>query len=197
MDQIGARLSKYFFNGLATLIPIVVTIWLLTIIFTFLDGILGPIIGRLLGIQIPGMGILSALFFILIVGYITTYVFGKRIVSFGEHILYRLPLVNALYSSIKQINEILFLQKETHAFRRVCAVEYPRKGIYSIGFITGKGIQKVKEKSKKEHVSVFIPTSPTPATGFMIMVPTKDVIVLDMRLEDAIKLIVSGGVLNP
>jgi uncharacterized membrane protein len=197
MERIGAALRRYFVNGLITLIPIVVTIWLLTFIFGFLDGILGPFIGKLIGIKIPGLGILSAVLTTFIVGFITTYVFGKRLVSFGENVLYKLPLVNSVYSSVKQINDILFLQKETSAFRRVCAVEYPRKGIYSIGFVTGKGIHELKERSKEELINVFIPTTPSPATGFMVVVPIKDVTMLDMRLEDAIRLIVSGGVLNP
>jgi len=190
------KLGKYFLNGLIAMLPVFVTVWLSWIIFTFADGFLGGFISSTTGFYFPGVGILAALVLILFVGFLTTYVFGKRVLRRGERILYKLPLINALYSSIKQINRILFLQKETKAFRRACAVEYPRKGIYSIGFVTGPGVPDIKKKNRREYINVFIPNTPTPATGFMIVVPASEVIMLDMKLEDAVKLIVSGGVLT-
>jgi len=190
------RIGKYFLNGLMALLPAFITIWLCWIIFSFADGFLGGIISTVTGFYFPGLGILTALTLILLVGYLTTYMFGKRMLLRGERLLYKLPLINAIYSSTKQINKILFLQKETKAFRRACAVEYPRRGIYSIGFVTGPGVPEIKKRKKKEYLNVFIPNTPTPATGFMIVVPTNEVIMLDMRLEDAVKLIISGGVLT-
>lgn len=190
------RIGKYFLNGLMALLPAFITIWLCWIIFSFADGFLGGIISTVTGFYFPGLGILAALTLILLVGYLTTYVFGKRILLRGERLLYKLPLINAIYSSTKQINKILFLQKETKAFRRACAVEYPRRGIYSIGFVTGPGVPEIKKRKKREYLNVFIPNTPTPATGFMIVVPANEVIMLDMRLEDAVKLIISGGVLS-
>jgi len=188
--------GRYFLNGLITLLPAFVTIWLVWLIFTFADGFLGGMIAASTGFYFPGLGILVALALILFVGFLTTYVLGKRILWRLEKILYRLPLVNAIYSSMKQVNKILFLQKETKAFRRACAVQYPRKGIYSIGFVTGEGVPEIKRRNKREYLNVFIPNTPTPATGFMIVVPASEVIMLDMKLEDAVKLIVSGGVLS-
>lgn len=191
------RLVKYFFSGLAILLPIFITAWLTYLIFSFADGFLGKSITAITGIYFPGLGIVASVMLIFAVGYLASYVLGKRIIRLGERILSNLPIVNSIYSSVKQINDILFLQKETQAFRRVCAVEYPRKGVYSIGFVTGEGVHAIKRKSGKEHLNVFIPTTPSPATGFMVVVPKKEVMMLDISLEDALKLIVSGGVLNP
>lgn len=191
------KVVTYFLSGLITLLPVFITIWLVWILFSLADGLLGGIISQVLGFYFPGLGLLTVLVLTIIVGYLTTYVFGKRLVHLGERLLYKLPLVNTIYSSVKQVNEILFLQKETGAFRRVCAVEYPRKGIYSIGFVTGLGVPQIKKKYKREFLNVFVPTTPSPATGFMVVVPSREVIMLDMSLEEAAKLIVSGGVLNP
>jgi uncharacterized membrane protein len=189
------KLGKYFLNGLMALLPVFITAWLSWLLFIFADGFLGGIISTTTGFYFPGLGILAALLLILFAGFLTTYVFGKRLLRQGERILYKLPFVNAIYSSTKQVNKILFLQKETKAFRRACAVQYPRKGIYSIGFVTGPGIPEIKKRNKREYLNVFIPNTPTPATGFMIVVPASEVIMLDMPLEDALKLVVSGGVL--
>lgn len=194
---IWQKLGTYIFNGLITLLPLLITVWIFTALFRFADGILGVYIAQILGRKIPGMGILVTLVILIGTGYLTTYIFGKRLVDAGEKILARIPLINGIYASAKQINELLFMQKETKAFRKVCAVEYPRKGVWAIAFLTGEGPQDVTEKTKTELYTVFVPTSPTPATGFVITVPKNEVIMLDMRLEDAVKLLVSGGVLAP
>ncbi|MFH1760795.1 MAG: DUF502 domain-containing protein [bacterium] len=190
-------LSKYFFSGLFTLLPILITIWLIWFLFNYVDGFLLSIFSPILGFKFPGLGLISLFILSSTIGYLTTYIFGKKILGFGEKLLTKVPLINAVYSSVKQINDMLFLQKETRAFKRACAVEYPRKGIYSIGFITGEGLHEIKEHTHKKYVNIFIPTSPTPATGFMIAVQEEEIILLDISIEDAIKLIVSGGVLTP
>ncbi|MBU0686484.1 MAG: DUF502 domain-containing protein [Candidatus Margulisbacteria bacterium] len=195
--EIWGRITKYLFNGMITILPLLVTLWLLIFIFTFADNFLGSYITDIFGISIPGQGILLTLLIFFVVGFLTTHLFGKQILGQGEKILYKLPVVNTIYSSVKQVNELLFLQKETKAFRKVCAVEYPRKGVWAIGFVTGNGPEDIAEATKTDLYTVFVPTSPTPATGYVVAFPKKDVIMLDMRLEDAVKLLVSGGVLSP
>lgn len=190
-------LSKYFFSGLFTLLPVFITLWLLWLLFNFVDNILGSIIEFFLGFYIPGLGLIASLLLAVFIGYLTTNVFGKKIVQIGEKILYKLPLVNFIYSSVKQLNDMVFLQKETRAFRRVCAIEWPRKGLFAIGFITGEGVAEIENNQQKKMVNVFVPNTPSPATGFIACVPENELIMLDMRLEDAVKLIVSGGVLTP
>lgn len=197
MQRIWGSITKSFFRGLAVLLPLFLTIWLSLLLFNFADSILGDIISSVIGEKIPGLGFISALFLILGAGYLTGSIIFKSLGMQCEKILYRLPMVNSIYSSLKQINNILFLQKETRAFRRVCAVEYPRKGIYSIGFVTNEEASEFLDIHGKKWYVVFIPTTPSPATGFIATFPEDEVKILDMKLDDAVKLIVSGGVLSP
>jgi len=191
------KLSNYFLRGLITLLPLLVTIWLLWFMFSFLDGILGNIIALFVGHSLPGLGFIITIILIFITGYFATHVFGAKVFELGEQILYRVPIVKSIYISAKQINDVLFIHKGTEEFRRSCIVEYPRKGIYSMGFITSDAAEEVEKKTKNKLINIFIPNTPTPATGFLIMVPAQDVILLDMKTEAAFKYIVSGGVLKP
>lgn len=191
------KLSNYFLRGLITLLPLLVTIWLLWFMFSFLDGILGNIIALFLGHSLPGLGFIITVIFILMAGYFATHVFGTKIFELGEQILYHVPIVKSIYTSVKQINDVLFIHKGTEEFRRSCIVEYPRKGIYSIGFVTSDAAIEIENKAKSKLINVFIPNTPTPAAGFLIMVPAQEVILLDMKTDEAFKYIVSGGVLKP
>ncbi|MBN2057681.1 MAG: DUF502 domain-containing protein [Candidatus Saganbacteria bacterium] len=191
------KISGYFLRGLITLLPLLVTIWLLYFIFTFLDSILGNIITLIAGKPIPGLGLVITLALILVVGFFATYIIGAQIFKLGEEILYRVPIVKSVYSAVKQINDMLFMQKATEEYRRACLIEYPRKGIWSMGFVTSDAALEIEAKTKQKMINVFVPNTPTPATGFLIIVPARDVILLDMRTEDAFKYVVSGGVLKP
>ena len=191
------KISGYFLRGLITLLPLLVTIWLLYFIFTFLDSILGNIITLIAGRAIPGLGFVVTLVLILLVGFFATYIIGAQLFKLGEEILYRVPIVKSIYSAVKQINDVLFMQKTAEEYRRACIVEYPRKGIWSMGFITSDASQEIEAKAKAKMINVFVPNTPTPATGFIIIVPARDVILLDMKIEDAFKYVVSGGVLKP
>jgi uncharacterized membrane protein len=192
-----AKLSNYFLRGLITLLPLLVTIWLLWFMFSFLDGILGNIIALYVGHPLPGLGFIITIISIFITGYFATHVFGVKVLELGEQILYRVPIVKSIYISAKLINDVLFIHKGTEEFRRACIIEYPRKGIYSIGFVTSDAALEVEKKTKNKLINIFIPNTPTPATGFLIMVPAQEVILMDMKTEDAFKYIVSGGVLKP
>ena len=192
-----AKLSNYFLRGLITLLPLLVTIWLLWFMFSFLDGILGNIIALFVGHPLPGLGFLITILLIFKTGYFATHIFGARVFELGEQILFRVPIVKSIYISAKQINDVLFIHKGTEEFRRACLLEYPRKGIYSMGFVTSDAAEEVEKKTKNKLINIFIPNTPTPATGFLIMVPAQEVILLDMKTEEAFKYIVSGGVLKP
>ena len=191
------KLSNYFLRGLITILPLLVTIWLLWFMFTFLDGILGNIIALFVGHTLPGLGFLLVIIVILMAGYFATHLFSAKFFEFGEQILYHVPIVKSIYTSAKQINDVLFIHKGSEEYRRACLVEYPRKGIYSIGFITSDAAGEIEDKTKSKLINVFIPNTPTPATGFLIIVPAQDVIILEMRTDEAFKYIVSGGVLRP
>jgi uncharacterized membrane protein len=195
--MIWNRLSNYFLRGLITLLPLLVTIWLLFFMFSFLDGILGNIIALFIGHPLPGLGFIITIGIIFLTGYFATHVFGAKIFQLGEQILFHVPIVKSIYTSAKQINDVLFIHKGSEEYRRACVVEYPRKGIYTVGFVTSDATEEIEKKVKGKLINIFIPNTPTPATGFLIMVPAQEVILLDMRTEAAFKYIVSGGVLQP
>ncbi len=193
-----AKISGYFFKGLFTLLPLFVTVWLVFFMFNFLDGILGGVVNLITGKHIPGLGFAATIILIFITGFLVTYIIGEKIFKLGEWVLYRLPIIKSIYSSAKQVNDVLFMEKGEGGYRKACIVEYPRKGIYSIGFVTSEVAEEIKKKTqKKKMVNIFIANTPTPATGFLIMVPAATVKLLDMRIDDAFKYVVSGGVLKP
>ncbi|MFA5097412.1 MAG: DUF502 domain-containing protein [Candidatus Margulisiibacteriota bacterium] len=190
--------SKYFFNGLFVLLPLFITIWLLAFLFSFMDGILGGIISVFFGRPLPGVGFLATLSLILLTGYFADYILGEKILRLFEAFICKVPIVKSIYSSAKQVNEALFQSKGSKGLNKACLVEYPRKGIYSVGFITAQGPEEAQSKTGGQKLlCIFIPNTPTPATGFLIMVPESEVIPLDMKTDEAFKLIVSAGVLKP
>ncbi|MCU0641658.1 MAG: DUF502 domain-containing protein [Candidatus Margulisbacteria bacterium] len=197
MNAFWAKLSTYFVRGLITLLPLLVTIWLLWFMFSFLDGILGNIITLFIGHPLPGVGFIITIALIFIAGYFGTQLFGVRLFKFGETLLSRVPIVKSIYSATKQVNDVLFQEKSADEYRRACIVEYPRKGIWSLGFVTSDAAAEIEAKAKEKMINIFIANTPTPATGFLIMVPAREVILLDMKIEDAIKYLISAGVLKP
>lgn len=191
-------ISAYFLRGIFTLLPLFITIWLLFFMFSFLDGILGGIIALFVGHYYPGLGFAITLLLTFVTGFLMTYLIGERLFRLGESIITRVPIMKSIYSSAKQVNNVLFQQKEARTPHRACVVEYPRKGIYSIGFVTSNAAAVIRKKTRgKKMINVFIPNTPTPATGFLIIVPAREVKLLDMRIDDAFKYVVSGGVLQP
>jgi uncharacterized membrane protein len=132
-----------------------------------------------------------------LVGYFATYVISAKFFQTAEWFLYHVPVVKSIYSAVKQVNDVLFMQKGAGEFRRACLVEYPRKGIWSIGFITSDSAEEIEKICGEKMINVFIANTPTPATGFIIMVPAKEVKLLEMKIEDAFKYVISGGVLRP
>jgi uncharacterized membrane protein len=190
------KLGKIIISGFFILLPVIITIWVLTILFDFTDGILRGYVQTFTGYSIPGIGIFAILTASLLLGLISNYILGKEFIHLSEEIINKLPIINTIYASVKKVNEVLFLQKGKETQKRVCVVEYPRKGIYSIGFATGEGPGELKKRKRSRFTNVFIPNTPAPATGFTIIVPTKEVTFLDMSFEDAVKIIVSGGAIS-
>jgi uncharacterized membrane protein len=194
------KLSRTFLNGLVILLPTLITVWLIYFCYNFLDGILGNIITIFTGHYIPGLGLVIIVLFIFIVGFISPFVFGQRLIDWGNDIMNKVPVVKSIYSSVQQVNEVLFMQKESKGFNRACMVEYPRKGIWSIGFVTSDAAKELEKKAgwrTGKMINVFIANTPTPATGFLIIVPARDVKILDMKIDDAFKYLISAGVLKP
>ena len=149
-----------------------------------------------LGFTIPGIGILLALLVLFGTGLIAANYFGKRFVDFWESFLERIPLVRNIYSAVKRFVEII-LSDSTQSFSRVLLIEYPRKGLYSLSFQTSKNLGEIQRRTGEDVVCVFVPTTPNPTSGLILMVPENDVIELDMNVEDALKMVISLGVVVP
>lgn len=195
---------NHFFTGILVLLPLVITIKLLFWGFAKTDAILGNLIyyylQRYLGIQIriSGLGIIALLLVITLTGIFARNYLGKKLIVAGEKLLNRIPVLNTIYNSTKQITEGLALtQSDKGAFRQVVLIEYPRPGVYSPGFLTGEAFAEAVEKTGLKLLSVFMPTVPNPTTGYLVFVPEEQVTFLDLSVEDGFKLLLSAGVIVP
>ena len=186
------QLKRLFIRGLLALIPLVATIYVLDFIFSFLDGFLDVFIRGIFGIEIPGVGALTSILLILLIGFVVTNVVGARLIAYSEKLLHKVPIAPKIYFAIKQIIDAFSMQGK-HSFSKVAMVEYPRKGIYSIGFIISACRTEIQVAAGKKLINVFVPTTPNPTTGFLLMIPEDEIIILDMTVEDGLKLILSAG----
>lgn len=194
-------IKRYFITGLLVLVPLFITIWVLIVLIGILDQslLLVPASWQpeaLFGMSIPGLGALLTLGIILLTGVIATNFFGKRIILFWESMLGRVPVVKSIYYSVKQVSDTLFADSG-QAFRKALLVQYPREGSWTIAFLTGKPGGDVVNHLQGDYVSVYVPTTPNPTSGFFLMMPKADVIELTMSVDDALKYIVSMGVVAP
>ncbi|MBU1237759.1 MAG: DUF502 domain-containing protein [Gammaproteobacteria bacterium] len=194
-------MKKYFITGLLIWIPLAITVWVLALIVNAMDQslLLLPMSIRpetLLGFYIPGIGALATLLVVFLTGLITTNIIGQRLVRFWEGILSRIPVVKSIYYSVKQISDTVF-SGTGEAFRKVLLVHYPHPQAWSVAFQTGAPAKEVLNASGEELVSVFIPTAPSPVNGFFFFVKKQDTIELDISVDDALRYIVSMGVVAP
>lgn len=201
MALLNPNLKKYFITGLLIWIPLAITVWVLSLIVRTMDQslLLLPNAIRpetLLGIYIPGIGALLTILIVLVTGLITTNIVGQRLVRYWEGILSRIPVVKSIYYSVKQISDTV-ISGNGDAFRQVLLVRYPHPEAWSVAFQTGVPADEVTKASGEELVSVFIPTAPSPVNGFFFFVRKQDTIELDMSVDDALKYIVSMGVVGP
>ncbi|KPU28366.1 hypothetical protein TR13x_00945 [Caloranaerobacter sp. TR13] len=189
-------MRNIFITGFLIVLPIAGSLYIMYLFFSFIDNLFNTPLKGLLGIEVPGVGIILTFTIIFVIGIIARNYFGKKILHFTEKIIIKIPLVKTIYISIKQIVDTLFLNKND-AFKKAVLVEYPKEGVYTIGFITSESPKEISQKTKAECVSLFIPTTPNPTSGMFIIVPKDKVTYLDMDVEEAIKLIVSGGLVTP
>jgi uncharacterized membrane protein len=194
-------MKKYFITGLLVLVPLVVTFWLLSTLIEILDQSLlllpedwRPL--KLFGFSIAGLGALLTVAVIFITGVIATNFFGQQLILLWEELLSRLPVVKSIYSSVKQVSDTIF-SDSGNAFRKALLIEYPRKGSWTVAFLTGQPEGDVKNHLLGEYVSVYVPTTPNPTSGFFLMIPKEDVVELDMTVDQALKYIISMGTVAP
>ena len=194
-------LRKYLIAGLLVWLPLAATVIVIKLLIELLNKtiLLFPPEWQpetLFGISIPGFGIIIGVLILILTGVFAANLFGRKLVGFWEAILGRIPLVRTIYSSVKQVLETLF-SSNSESFRRVVLIEYPRKDIWSLGFQTNEALSAAREASGKDLVSVFVPTTPNPTSGFIIMLPAEDITQLDISVEDGFKFIISMGVIVP
>ena len=193
-------LRRYLVAGLLIWVPLAATVLIFSLLLGFADRALlllpEDIRQQLIGLQIPGLGAILAISLLLITGFLGANLIGRRLVHTYERILDRIPLVRSVYGAIKHFAEIVFSEDGT-SFKKVLLIEYPRQGLYSICFLTSENPLEVQHRTGEEVVTVFLPTTPNPTSGFMLFVPRKDIVELDMAVDDALKLIISLGVVVP
>ena len=196
-----AALRKWLFTGLLVIVPGVITAWVLSWIVSTLDQTLQILPGawhpdRLLGFHIPGFGVLLTLAILLIVGAFASNFAGRKLVSLGDSLVTRIPVVRSIYSSVKQVSDTLF-SESGNAFRTAVLVQWPRDGVWTVAFITGQPSGEVAGYLRDEFVSVYVPTTPNPTSGYFVLMRKSDCVELDMSIDAALKYIVSMGVVAP
>ncbi len=199
-----AGLRTSFLTGLVIVAPAVLTVWIIFAAVEFIDNRVLPLIPRALlpgfltGLSFPGMGVLIFLGFTLLVGWFAKNFIGRQLIDWGERIVARMPVVRSVYQGLKQIAETVFAQSST-SFNRACLVEYPRRGIWAVAFISAETRGEVRSHigETEKHIAVFLPTTPNPTSGFLLFVPETNVIPLEMSVEDAAKLVISAGLVVP
>lgn len=189
-------LRNRFIAGLLILLPSVVTAWVLWKVFTSVDSIISPIQNRYPIIDVPGIGFLVVLLIVLLTGIFAGNFIGRRVIQSGEGFLFKLPLIRRIYAAVKELAEV-FLSDRTTVFREVVIVHYPHKDSFALGFVTAKGTKKVNDIIGREVASVFIPTTPNPTSGLLLLVPVDELFRVAISVEDGLKMVISGGAFIP
>jgi uncharacterized membrane protein len=188
-------LRRYFLSGILVIVPLIITFLVLRFLLSGVDGILSPIITKLIGRSIPGLGVVATIILIFIAGALTANVVGSRLFKIWEIFFIKTPLVRTIYGSSKQLVQAL-TSTDKHSFKQVVMVEFPRKGIYTFGFLTNEMKIDLLDTNDK-MISVFIPSTPTPFSGWTLLFRKAEVILLDISVEEGIKFFVSGGIASP
>ena len=194
-------IKRYFITGLLIWVPLAITAWVLALIVGTMDQSLHLLPAAIhprnvFGFDIPGVGAVLTLLVIVLTGLLAANFIGQRLVVWWERLLARIPVVNSIYNSVKQVSDTLF-SSSGNAFRQALLIEYPRRGTWTIAFLTGTPGGEVLRHLDGEHVSVYVPTTPNPTSGFFLMLPKADVIPLDMSVDTALKYVISMGVVAP
>lgn len=194
-------MKKYLITGLLIWIPLAITIWVLQLIVSTMDQsllLLPPQYqpAALLGHQIPGLGAVLTVLIVLVTGVLASNILGQRLVSFWENLLGRIPVVKTIYHGVKQVSDTLFAPGG-QAFRKALLVQYPRSGSWTIAFLTGRPGGDVANYLKGDYLSIYVPTTPNPTSGFFLMMPKSDIVELDMSVDEALKYVISMGVVAP
>tara|TARA_B100000686_G_C16800666_1_gene985761 strand:+ start:4737 stop:5432 length:696 start_codon:yes stop_codon:yes gene_type:complete len=205
LSNLKRKLRNTFIAGLLVTIPIAFTLFILNFLFKKLDSALSPAFTNMLiffGIpisvdfRIPGVGVMMTVLIIFLMGLLATNIFGRELVKLGEMIVEKIPVVRSIYTGTKQVAQTI-LDAEIETFREVVMLEFPRKGLWALGFITCANKGEIQYKTGSEILNVFVPTTPNPTSGFLVFVPKNQVIELSMTIEEGLKFAISGGIIAP
>lgn len=198
-DRTGlwGELRNAFVRGIGVLIPVAITFWVFSTLLNWMDGFLSPLFERLIGRPTPGLGFLGMVVLIMIIGLLTRNLAGRFILSWFERFLKSIPIVRSVYGAVKDLFGALTPGAKSRTFRDVVMIEYPRPGLFCIGFVTNEMSFKRADDEEKHFTNVYIPNPPNPTSGFLALVPSRDVITLDLSIEEGLKLVLSGGIVVP
>lgn len=186
---------QIFGRGLVIIIPLVITVWVLQILFNAIDGIISPLFVEILGKHIPGLGFITMILLIIVIGITSKNLIGRAVFKYFERLIFSLPLARTIYSSAKDLINAFQPGGKGKSFRQVVLVEYPRQGLWTIGFLTNEIFVK-DTANTKALVSIYIPNPPNPTSGIMILAAKETIQVLDMTVEEGLKLVLSGGIVT-
>ncbi len=195
VNTVFGIIKRHFVSGVLVLVPLILTYLVLRYLFVAIDDILGPVILKVFGYYVPGLGVAIMLLLIMLAGILTRGIVGARLYRMGDRLLVRMPLIRPIYSSAKRMLEAV-TSNSADSFKEVVLVEYPRKGIWAVGFIT-RYFEADLDGGVQRYCTVFMGSTPTPVTGWVIVAPEADVCRVDMTVEEGFKLLVSGGVVSP
>lgn len=201
MTSKPSHIRRYFITGLLIWVPLVITLWVLNLLVSTLDQILQLLPPEFrtenwLGMHVPGFGVAMTVLVVFVTGVLAANIIGQRLVTFWESLLARIPVVNSIYNGVKQVSDTLFAPGG-QAFRKALLVQWPREGMWTIAFLTGVPGGDVVSHLKGDYLSIYVPTTPNPTGGYFVMVPRSDVVELDMTVDEALKYIISMGVVAP
>jgi len=194
-------LKKYLLTGLVVVVPITITIYIIQALIGVMDEFLSVLPKSLhpdiiLGLHIPGLGLVLVTILVFLIGLLTRNYFGKKVVRLWDLMIGRIPIIRNIYLSIKQLTEAIFNDGGRH-FKQVVMLEFPRPGLYSLGFVAGPAKGELEARAGEKILSIFIPCTPNPTTGYYVLVPEKDVMILEMSVEEGFKMVVSSGLVSP
>ena len=200
--RILRRLRNYMIAGILVTAPIGLTVWLSWLFVTWIDDRVMPLVPlkynpeAYLPFTIPGLGLIIVLIGLVLIGALTANLLGRTFLRIFERVLERMPIIRGIHATFKQVFETI-LSHQSDAFRQVVLVEYPRRGIWALGFLTGETLGEVQSLTAEKVLNIFLPTTPNPTSGFLLFLPEDDVVVLDMTVEEGIKMVMSGGIVTP
>jgi uncharacterized membrane protein len=189
-------LRRKFLTGLLILLPILVTGWVFYQFFHSVDNILNPLVERYPFLDFPGLGFFGILVIIFLVGVFGGNLIGRKVIGWLDTIVYRIPLISRMYIALKELSEV-FLRRERTVFKKAVMIQYPLSGTFAVGFVTAHSKFMGTDGKNRDFLNVFLPTTPNPTSGFFLMVPAKEAIELDCSVEEALKMVISGGAVKP